>query len=213
VIKKQIISLTVFLALSMSAISQFYYGGGLSSSFEMPRTQYTVDSTGNIRFKPGDVGFSMQVGTGFGSNFNGNSFFNTFVSPAIAYNVSSRFRLKAGVTIFNNFGDPYYAGYDNYYSPVMANGTATSVFVQGDYLLSNKLMLSGAFYKDFSSLNTHISDPRLKTPESQGMILNLNYRPTSNFEINASFGYGNGNRSAFHDPFYRNGMFPGDSPW
>jgi hypothetical protein len=211
--QKRKIILVLFLALSMSAFSQFYYGGGLSSSFEMPRTQYTVDSTGKLLFKPGDIGFSMQLGTGFGSNFHGNSSFSTFVSPALAYNVSTHFRLKAGVTIFNNFGDPYYAGYNNYYSPMMTTGTTTSVFVQGDYLLSNKLMLSGAFYKDFSAFNAHVTDPGLKTPESQGMILNLNYRPTSNFEINASFGYGNGNRSAFHDPFYRNGMFPGDSPW
>jgi hypothetical protein len=155
----------------------------------------------------------MQVGTGFGSNFHGQSSFSTFVSPALAYNVSSRFRLKAGVTVFNNFGDPLYGGYDNYYSPVMPGGTTTSVFVQGDYLLSNKLMLSGALYKDFSTFNAHVTDPRLKTPESQGMILNLNYRPTSHFEINASFGYGTGNRSMLHDPFYRNSMFPGNSPW
>jgi hypothetical protein len=202
----------IFLALSLSAFSQFY-NAGISSSFELPRTQYTVDSTGNLLFKPGDIGFSMQAGTGFGSNFHGSSTFSTFISPALAYNVSTRFRLKAGVTVFNNFGDPYYAGYDSYYSPVMSNGTTTSVFIQGDYLLGKKLMISGALYKDFSSFNAHVTDPRLKTPESQGMILNLNYRPARNFEINASFEYGNGNRSMFHDPFYRNGMFPGDSPW
>jgi hypothetical protein len=201
----------VFLAISLSAFSQYYYSG-MSSSFEMPCTKYVVDSTGNLRFKPGDIGVSMQLGTGFASNFHGNSSFNTFVSPAIAYNVSSRLRLKAGVTVFNNFGEPLYPGYD-YYSPVLSNGTTTSMFVQGDYLLSNKLMISGALYKDFSTFNAHITDPRLKPPESQGMILNLNYRPFNNFEINASFGYGSGNGSMLHDPFYRNGMFPGDSPW
>jgi len=213
VLKKQFISLSLFLALSISAFSQYYYSG-LSTSFNMPRTQYVVDSTtGNLLFKPGDFGFTMQVGTGFAGNFKGNSSFNTYVSPALAYNVSSRFRLKAGVTVFNNFGDPYYSGYDNYYSPVMNSGTTTSVFIQGDYLLSNKFMLSGAFYKDFNAFNSNISDPRLKTPESKGMILNLNYRPARNFEINASFEYGNGNRSMLNSPFYHNGMFPGGAPW
>jgi hypothetical protein len=212
VIIKKSISIIVFLALSLVGASQFYYGG-LSSSFNMPRTEYMADSTGKLRFKPGDVGFSMQVGTGFAGNFKGNSSFSTYVSPALAYNVSSRFRLKAGVTVFNNFGDPYYAGYDSYYSPVMNSGTTTSVFIQGDYLLSNKLMLSGAYYRDFYSLNAHTTDPRYKTPESQGMILNLNYRPTNNFEINASFGYGNGYRSSLHYPFYDNSIFPGYSPW
>jgi hypothetical protein len=212
VIKKQTISIALFLVISLSAFSQFYYSG-LSSSFDIPRTKYQVDSTGNLRFKPGDIGVSIQLGTGFGSNFHGNSSFYTFVSPSLAYNLTPRFRLKTGVTVFNNFGSPLYNGYDPYYSPAISSGTTTSVFVQGDYLLSNKLTLSGAFYKDFSTFNVHSTDPRLKMPESQGMILNLNFHPTSSFEINASFGYGTGNRPMFHDPFYRNGMFPGDYPW
>lgn len=210
--KKYTVIVIFMFAFSSGIFSQYYYGG-LSSSFNLPRTQYVVDSTGNLLFKPGDIGFSMQVGTGMATNFNGNSSFNTYVSPALAYNVSSRFRLKAGVTIFNNFGDPYMAGYDYYNSPVMMSGTTTSVFVQGDYILSNKLMLSGTLFKDFSTFNAHVTDPRLKAPESQGMILNLNYRPARNFEINASFGYGTGNRSTLNSPFYHNSMFPGDSFW
>ena len=180
----------------------------------MPRTQYMVDSaTGNLRFKPGDMGFSMQVGTGFAGDFKGNSSFSTYVSPSLAYNLTSRFRLKTGVTVSNHFGDPFYTGYDSYYSPVMNSGASTRVFVQGDYLLSNKFMVSGAVYKDFSSFNARVTDPRVKAPESQGMILNLNYRPTNYFEINASFGYGEGPRSPLNSPFYQGGMFPGDSPW
>ena len=211
-IRKYIILLAIFTTVSVTAMSQYYYGG-LSSSFNFPRTQYVVDSTGNLRFKPGDFGFTMQAGSGFAGNFKGNSSFSTYVSPALAYNVSPRFRLKTGVTVFQNFGDPYYAGYDYYYSPVINPGTTTSLFVQGDYILSNKLMLSGTLYKDFTNFNPNVSDPRLKNPESQGMILNLNYRPTSFFEINASFGYGEGNRSMFSSPFYPGSAFPGGSPW
>jgi hypothetical protein len=212
VIKNLLIAIFISAAFPLEAFSQYYYSG-LSASFNMPRTQYIVDSTGNLLFKPGNVGFTMQVGTGFAGNFKGNSSFNTYVSPALAYNISPRFRIKAGVSISQNFGDPYYTGYDNYYSPVMNSGSTTSLFVQGDYLLNNKLMLSGALYKDFATFNPNVTDPRLETPESQGMILNLNYRPTSFFEINASFGYGNGNRSMLNDPFYRTGSFKGYSPW
>ena len=201
------------MSLSLGAMSQYYYGG-LSSSWNMPRTQYVVDSaTGDLRFKPGDIGFTMQLGTILAGNFKGNSSFGTYVSPAVAYNVSSRFRIKTGVMVFNNFGDPYYAGYENNYSPVIHSGATTSLFVQGDYLLSNKIMISGTVYKDFNSFNTNLNDPRLKTPESQGMILNLNYRPTRNFEFNASFEYGNGYRSGLQSPFHPGSMFPGDSPW
>jgi hypothetical protein len=212
VFKKLFISIFIVLNFSFGSFSQFY-GGGLSSSLNMPRTQYMVDSTGRLLFKPGDIGVTMQVGTSFASNFNGNSSFGTYISPALAYNVSSKFRIKAGVSVFTNFGDPYYAGYDNIGYPVLNSGTTTSLFVQGDYLLSNKLMLSGTLYKDFNSFNANSTDPRIKSPENQGMILNLNYRPTNSFEINASFEYGSGNRSMLSSPFYHNGMFPGNSPW
>jgi len=210
--KKQIIIVSVFLAFSLGAASQYYYGG-LSSSIYFPRTQYVVDSSGNILFKPGDIGVTVQAGTGFGSNFNGNSAFSTYVAPAVSYNVSSRFRLKAGVSVNNYYGDPYYGFYDTYHSTGNTNLTTTSVFLQGDYLLSNKFMLSGAVYKEFSPFDANVSDPRYKAPESQGMILNLNYRPARNLEIDVSFEYGSGRRSMFQDPLYRNGMFPGGSPW
>jgi len=74
-------------------------------------------------------------------------------------------------------------------------------------------MVSGAVYKDFSTMNAITTDQKYKVPDSQGMILNLNYRPTRNFEINASFEYGNGNRSLLHSPFYSGGLMPGYSPW
>jgi hypothetical protein len=209
---KVLLTMTGMLALLLTATGQFYHGG-LSSSFYMPRTEYVADSTGKLLFKPGDVGFSLQAGAGYGSNFNGRSSFATYVSPAFAYNVSSRFRLKAGVSMMNTFGDPYYYGLESYPSPVMGTGTTTRVFVQGDYLLSNKFMISAAAYKDFPVFNPRAADPRFKMPESQGMILNLNYRPTRNFEINASFEYGSGSRSALNSPFYHHGTFPGYSPW
>jgi hypothetical protein len=210
--KRQIILLSFLMAVVFTAAGQYYYGG-FSSSLYFPRTQYMVDSSGNILFKPGDIGVSVQAGTGFGSNFKGNSAFSTFVAPAVSYNVSNRFRLKAGVSVNNYFGEPYYGMYDTYHSLANTNLTTTSVFLQGDYLLSNKFILSGAIYKEFYPFNANVSDPRYRAPESQGMILNLNYRPARNFEIDVSFEYGSGRRSMFQDPMYRNGMNSWGSPW
>ncbi len=70
-------------------------------------------------------------------------------------------------------------------------------------------MLSGAAYKSFSPGNIGIKDPRLKMPDSQGLMLNLNYRPTEHFEINASLEYGNG-YSPYYSPFAPRGMY---NPW
>jgi hypothetical protein len=200
--------LILLLALSAGGFSQFY-NGGMSGYYSLPQTKFMADSSGNVRFKPGDMGFSMQMGAFAGSYSHGNPFYGTFLSPSFAYNVSDRFRLKAGVTVTQGFGNGFYGGYENLYHSPNTGTTTTAIFVQGDYLLSNKVMLSGAVYKEFSPFNAHVTDPRLKTPENQGMLLNLSYRPFSNFEINASFEYGQGNRSVLNDPFYRHGMFPG----
>ncbi len=198
----------ILLAISAGGFSQFYYGG-MSGYYSLPQTKFMADSSGNVRFKPGDMGFSMQMGAFAGSYSHGNSFYGTFLSPSFAYNVSDRFRLKAGVTVTQGFGNGLYYGNESLNHTAITGITTTSIFVQGDYLLSNKVMLSGAVYKYFSPLNAGISDPRLKNPEGQGVLFNINYHPARNFEINASFEYGQGNRPVLNDPFYRHGMFPG----
>ena len=41
----------MFMAIGFTAQGQFYYGG---MSYTLPQTNFVVDSTGNIRFQPGD---------------------------------------------------------------------------------------------------------------------------------------------------------------
>ena len=191
----------LFLTLPLVGLGQYYYGG---LAYTYPQTQFAVDSSGNVRFQPGDLGFTMQAGAFAGTNFNGNSWFGTSVSPALAYNISPRFRLKAGVSIMQGFGDNlYYSSFDRYYTPMNTSGTTTSVFVRGDYILSNKIMLSGAAYKYFSPLNIHSNDPGHTSPEGEGFMFNVNYRPTKSVEINASIEYNRGRGSFFQDPFYQ----------
>jgi hypothetical protein len=204
------IILILSLVVSALALNAQYFYGGVGTTFDMPRTQFQVDSSGNIRFVPGDFGFSMSVGAGM-SSWSGNTSFGTYVSPSFAYNVSERFRLKAGVTMMNNFGSTYYSPYDTYYNP--ATVTSSRIFVQGDYLVNNKLMLSGAVYKEVSPFNPRITDPNFYAPDGEGFMFNLNYRPSKNVEINATFEYSRGNRAFGYSPFYRpNGYMPG-VPW
>ena len=205
--KRIAVIFALFFLLSLGAAAQYFYAG---PGFSLPRTKFVADSSGNMRFQPGDIGFTIQAGAFAGSNFQGGNWFGTSLSPAIAYNISPRFRLKAGVSITQGFGDSYYRGYDRFYYPVNTAGTTTSVFVQGDYILSDKLMLSGAVYKYFSPYNIQVNDPRFKDPEGEGLLFNINYRPTRNLEINASFDYGRGNRFYNPSPFYQPSPFYND---
>lgn len=209
--KTRALIFTAFFALlSLASSGQLYYGG-FSGSYNYPRTSFMADSTGNIFFQPGDIGFSMSAGAGFGSFSRGGSYFTTYASPAIAYNVSKRFRLKAGVTLYNQSGNILLRGEGR--SPSMSPYTGTSLFVQGDYILSNKFMISGAFYKDFDAFNAVVSNPGLKAQESQGVILNLNFRPAPGFEINAGVEFSNGYNPYRHSPFYQPSPFAPGFPW
>ena len=200
---KKVLIISTFLMFICLVVTGQYYHTGLSGTYSFPRTNFITDAEGNIRFQKGDMGFTFQAGAYAGSNFRGNTWFGTSLTPALAYNVSSRFRLKAGVTVMQGFGNGYYGVSETgYYS--RQNPTTTGIFVQGDYILSNKLMLSGAVYKYFSPVN--FNDPAQKGPEGESYMLNLNYRPVRNFEINATFEYSHGTGLYHHDPFYQPGI-------
>jgi hypothetical protein len=196
-----------FLLCYLGTSGQYFYGG---LGYAFPGTNFMVDSSGNVRFQPGDISFSMHAGAYAGTSFSGQSWFGTSISPTMAYNVSSRFRIRGGVSIIQGFGDNYYNSFDRYYYPMNTSGTTTRVFVQGDYILSNKILLSGAAYKYFTPYNSNIDDPRYYNPEGEGFMFNINYRPAKSFEINASFEYSRGNRYYSPNPFYRTSPFSAD---
>ncbi len=193
------------LITSLAAIAsgQYFYGG-LTGNYYFPRTEFIIDSLGNLRFQKGDLGFSLQAGAMAGSDYRGNPRYGTFVSPALAYNVSSRFRIKTGVTFYQGFGNNHFSGFENPENSWNYNPSSTGIFVQGDYLLTNKIMLSGAVYKYFSPFN--VNNPGQKGPDGESYLFNINYRPAKHFEINATFEYGNRTGSHYYDPFYQPGM-------
>jgi hypothetical protein len=145
---------------------------------------FVVDSAGNIRFNPGKTSYNISMGTSFMTGFNGGSVFTTYVAPEFSYNISERFRLSGGVSVMNNFGsgisDSYYPGFF-----IPGQGGMATFYASGEYLLSNKLSLTGTVYKDFS-LYEPVSSPIFRQNEGHGMMLDLNYRPTRNMQINAT---------------------------
>jgi hypothetical protein len=202
--KRYLFIAVLLTAFTGVASSQFYYGG-MSGYYELPRTNYVLDSAGNLRYQKGDMGFALQAGAMAGTDFQGNARFGSYVSPMMAYNISSRFRIKAGVTLFQGFGDYNSYGYEGAGYHASSNPMTTGIFLQGDYILNNKITLSGAYYKYFSPVN--FNDPNKKGPEGESYLFNVNYRPTKHFEINASFEYGDRSGMYYHDPFYQPGVF------
>ena len=201
------LSLTGAFAIFTLLAAAQYYHGGMSGSLHFPGTQFTVDSAGNIRFVPGDMGFSLEAGAGY-TNYGGSSLFSTWSSPAAAYNLSERFRLKGGVTLYHRFPDHR----ESVFAPYPISGTR--VFVSGDYLVNHNLMISGTVFRDFSLRDPAVlNDQVMKNKGYEGMILNLEYSPAKNVKINASFEYSN--RPAFYhpNPFHHHSPFSPGYGW
>lgn len=210
---KSTLTITLFLFIFTTAGYSQYYYGGFSSSLHFPRTEYTVDSDGHLVFVPKDMGVSLEAGAGLGTYGSGQSVFSTYLAPSFAYNVSERFRLKAGFNITNYFGASTINGPDGSPWYNVPNYT-TSIFLQGDYLVNDKLMISGAVYKQISPSNLFLQDPRQQNYDIESGIVNFNYRPSQRFEINASIEYSNGRRNYLYSPFYTPSPFssPHSSP-
>ena len=86
------------------------------------------------------------------------------------------------------------------------------IYVSGDYIVNEKLTISGTVYKEFSFNNSPDKYPALRDIEGKGMIMGINYRPAENFHINASFEYYRGNNPFRTNPFYHPG-YSGPGIW
>jgi len=155
--------------------------------------------------------------SGFGSGFT------TYISPAFSYRVNARLSFRAGVTLSNTALFNYRPWFvPEPYQSVNANFSKALLFVEGSYLVSERLTLTGGVFKEFTldSQSPVILPYTSNNPE--GFYLNADYRITNGVHIQAGFGYTKGYvpfyGSPLYDPspFYRNSLtpcFPGFPNW
>ena len=169
-----------------------------SSSVSLPDSNTTISQPGKkFGFVPGKISSGLQVGTIFLTTKGYGSGFTTYVSPYISYPFSSRFRIDAGISVFNSnyYGiRPYtYAGTE---SPANGYFTNAMVYVSGDYLVNERLTISGTLYKSFNILSSSPGKYPYSGYDAQGAFMKVGYKVFDNFHIEAGFGYSKG-----ADPF------------
>ncbi len=150
------------------------------------------------------VGFQTKVNVSIGTSFtafSGASALSTWVMPQITMPVSQRWNIAFGMGYsINQFNGL------NGWSTMPANAQFGMLYVKGQYLLNEKVTLTGTAYKQWLlnpvSLNEHDGFGRTDF-SNEGLMLDMNYKVTDHFQINVGVEYRR------HDGAMMPGMYPG----
>jgi len=80
----------------------------------------------------------------------------------------------------------------NQESSLNGNFTNALIFVSGDYLVNDRLKVSGTLFKEFNLLNSVSGYNPYTRNNAQGAFMKVDYKVFENFHIEAGFGYSNG---------------------
>ena len=148
----------------------------------------------------------IQAGTEFMTTSGYGSGFSTFLSPTLTYPVSKKFMASGGFSIINTslYGfKPYYSfPEERSYS---GNITQAMLWVSGQYLLSDRVTITGTAYKTIDIFGEKLRNSSFYKNNPQGVYLNIGYKISDNMHIEAGFGYSRGSKGySFGYPY---------SPW
>ncbi len=159
---------------------------------------------------------TLSLGSEFFSSSWYGSGLSTYISPGFSYRVNARLSFRAGVTLSNtalfNY-QPWYMAES--YPPVNANFSKALLFVEGTYLVSDRLILSGGAFKEFTlDSRSPVALPFTEN-NPEGFYLNVDYRIADGVHIQAGFSFTKGYvpfyGAPLYDPspLYRNSFTPG----
>jgi len=181
--KQSIILLLIIISSALIQIDSF--GQAFGSNVKQD-TESKTEITQNEKqgFKP-DV--KVSLGTSFTSFAPGYSSFGTYIAPEISMPVSKKVDISFGI------------GYSSIFNSSLEGGTFGSspssygsIYFSGTYNVNEKLSIRGTGYKTFLLNPTNFSETNNSNYfdfSSQGAILDVEYKVTEHFRINASFHY------------------------
>jgi hypothetical protein len=189
-------NLKKYLVLVLLLISCFGSGLAVAQDFgsnrksdETPVFQQTVENEG---FKP-DV--KLSLGTSFASFAPGFNSFGTYIAPEISMPVSKKVDVSFGMA----YSSMFYSSQEQ--SGFGSPNNYGSIFVSGTYHVNEKISIRGTGYKTFLLNPSNFSENNNSSYfdfSNQGAILDLEYRVTDHFRINASFHYREQNYPDFY---------------
>lgn len=168
----------------------------------------TASGDGQRLLQPKKFNYHLTLGSEFTSMSGFGSALNTYVTPSFSYNLSKRFSIGGGLSVIQT----NYFNARSFYTegqPSITSGNFTSgmIFVNGQYLVNDRLTIYGSAWKQFPITK----DPLPYNPfnpvsanGAQGVDFNVGYRIGDNVYIQAGFHYSDGQNPYYNDPFNNN---------
>jgi hypothetical protein len=208
---KQLISMCFLIILSSFSLNGF---SQIASSDTLPSSAATVTTNTHNHFIPKKLDFGIQVGSQFSTSSYGTGF-STLISPHLTYGLSKRFSISGGISIINtSLNGISSTPLSLYEYPANGNFTNAIVYLSGQYLVSDRLTISGTAYKTFNLFGDTPGKQNYGMNDAQGFYMNVRYKVLKNVHIEAGFGYSKGYNpynvftndpfsDQFGNPFYR----------
>jgi len=153
------------------------------------------------------VGTSFIYAPGYGNGLS------TYVAPEISYKLSPKIRVNAGIMFLqSNMSFMHYrtnCGSERSVVIKTPSTISTLAYISGDYLINNRLTLSGTIVKDLSNPGNNAYNNSV-----QMMSMHLNYKLTDNISIGAGMNMIQSNRNnTFFNPGFNSGNQFSNNGW
>lgn len=169
-----------------------------------PSATATANTTNNNILPLHQLHVGVQLGSVFATTSGYGSGFSTYLSPTLTYPVSRRFIISGGISVVNTqlYGvKPFYLFAEGSSLPgFTGNLTQTTLWVSGQYLLSDRITLTGTAFKTINLSGQPVNSPFFNS-NPQGGYLNIGYKVSNSVHIDAGFGYTKGYSGYYYNPY------------
>jgi len=167
-----------------------------------------VKQEGKVTLQTEQQGFKPDVRVSIGTSFStfgpGFNTFGTYIAPEISFPVYQKFSMQVGLgyssLFFGQSGESMFGTNPSQYG---------SLYVSGTYQINEKLTIRGTGYKTFllnPAPQEETVNPGAMDFSNQGLILDIDYKVSEHFRINASFEYRKQNYPAYYYGNPQNGF-------
>ncbi|GAB3200302.1 hypothetical protein ABID22_003549 [Pontibacter aydingkolensis] len=144
--------------------------------------------------KPSWSGPKLSYGLSAGASFSSGFGSATYLEPTVRYQVSNRFRVNTSLTYINAM--PYSTSAVNPEGNTVVyrnNGSSHYIGSVGlDYLASDRLILSGNIWRDFSNMPANNLNSSFYSPGRMGADFRATYKITEHFTVTGGIRYTDG---------------------
>lgn len=155
---------------------------------------------------PRKIQYSLSAGSMFAPGFGAATYFR----PGIMLPVSNRLSVFGSLSVINNYNTRFNRHFSESGVPGTNNGTTQNYIlnVGGNYMVNEKLNLSGSVWRDFSKQHYLPNAPInvFGNNGTSGMQFRAHYKLTENLSVSGGLRFSNGNQ---YNTLYQQDFMPG----